>query len=77
MSFLMHYQLSNFLKKKECWLERFVDLNDKKKAEFKDQPIDIKDIENVLNFEISKSIFPTQSEFHESLSEFRKYFRKY
>jgi cyclopropane-fatty-acyl-phospholipid synthase len=46
--------IKQFFKKKEGWFERFVDLKDKKKAEFKEQPIDIKDIENVLNFEISK-----------------------
>ena len=33
--------IKQFFKKKEGWFERFVDLNDKKKAEFKDQPIDI------------------------------------
>ena len=46
--------IKQFFKKKEGWFERFVDLNDKKKAEFKEQPIDIKSIENVINFEISK-----------------------
>ena len=46
--------IKQFFKKKEGWFERFVDLNDKKKAEFKDQPIDIKSIERVINFEISK-----------------------
>ena len=46
--------IKQFFKKKEGWFERFVDLNDKKKAEFKDQSIDIKSIERVINFEISK-----------------------
>ena len=46
--------IKQFFKKKEGWFERFVDLKDKKKAKFKDQPIDIKSIENVINFEISK-----------------------
>ena len=46
--------IKQFFKKKEGWFERFVDLNDKKKAKFKDQPIDIKNIEDVINFEISK-----------------------
>ena len=46
--------IKQFFKKKEGWFERFVDLKDKKKAKFKDQPIDIRNIEQVINFEISK-----------------------
>ena len=46
--------VKQFFKKKEVWFERFVDLKGKKKAEFKEQPIDIKDIEHDINFEISK-----------------------
>ena len=46
--------IKQFFKKKEVWFERFVDLKGEKKAEFKEQPIDIKDIEHDLNFEISK-----------------------
>ena len=44
--------IKQFFKKKEGWFERFVDLKDKKKDEFKEQLIDIKSIENVINFEI-------------------------
>jgi cyclopropane-fatty-acyl-phospholipid synthase len=46
--------IKQFFKKKEVWFERFVDLKDEKKAEFKEQPINIKNIEHKLNFEISK-----------------------
>ena len=46
--------IKQFFKKKEDWFERFVDLKDKKKAEFKEQLVNIKDIEHDVNFEISK-----------------------
>ena len=46
--------IKQFFKKKEGWVERFVNLKDKKKAEFKEQPVDIKKIEHNLNFTISK-----------------------
>jgi NADH dehydrogenase [ubiquinone] 1 alpha subcomplex assembly factor 7 len=51
----MLYQLNNFLKKKEDWIERFVNLKEENKAEFKEQLTDIKKIEQQLNFEISKN----------------------
>ena len=54
MNFLMHFLLSSFLKKKEGWVERFVNFKEERKAEFKEQPADIKKIEQNLNFAISK-----------------------
>ena len=47
--------IKQFFKKKENWIERFVDLKEENKAEFKEQLIDIKKIEQQLNFEISKN----------------------
>jgi len=47
--------IKQFFRKKEGWIERFVDLNDPKKAEFKEKKIDIKKIEKILNFKISKN----------------------
>ena len=47
--------IKQFFKKKDGWIERFVDLNDPKKAEFKEEKIDIQKIEKNLNFEISKN----------------------
>ena len=44
--------IKQFFKKKEGWVERFVHF--KEKAEFKEQPADIKKIEQNLNFTISK-----------------------
>ena len=46
--------IKQFFKKKDVWVERFVNLNKKKKAEFKEYPTDIKEIEKILNFKISK-----------------------
>ena len=46
--------IKQFFKKKESWVERFVYLKEENKAEFKDQLADIKNIEQKLNFEISK-----------------------
>ena len=46
--------IKQFFKKKEGWVERFVYLKEENKAEFKDQLTDIKNIEQKLNFEISK-----------------------
>ena len=46
--------IKQFFKKKEGWVERFVNFNEEGKAEFKDQPADIKKIEQNLNFAISK-----------------------
>ena len=51
----MLYQLNNFLGKKKDWFERFVDLKEIDKAEFKDHITDIKKIEKNFNFEISKN----------------------
>ena len=47
--------IKQFFKKKDGWFERFVNLNDPKKAEFKEEKIDIEKIEKNLNFEISKN----------------------
>ena len=46
--------IKQFFKRKEGWVERFVNYKDKKNAEFKEQLIDIKNIEQNLKFEISK-----------------------
>ena len=46
--------IKQFFKRKEGWVERFVNFNDKKNAEFKEQLIDIKNIEQNLKFEISR-----------------------
>jgi len=47
--------IKQYFKKKDGWVEKFVDLNDPKKAEFKEEKIDIEKIEKNLNFEISKN----------------------
>ena len=47
--------IKQFFRKKKGWIERFVNFNDPKKAEFKEKKIDIKKIEKILNFEISKN----------------------
>ncbi|MDA9752913.1 SAM-dependent methyltransferase [Candidatus Pelagibacter sp.] len=47
--------IKQFFKKKNGWIERFVDLNDPKKAKFKEKKIDIKIIEKKLKFRISKN----------------------
>ncbi len=47
--------IKQFFKKQNSWFERFVNLNDPKKAEFKEEKIDIEKIEKQLNFEISKN----------------------
>ena len=46
--------IKQFFKRKEGWVERFVNLKDEKNAEFNEQPINIKDIDKDLGFEISK-----------------------
>jgi NADH dehydrogenase [ubiquinone] 1 alpha subcomplex assembly factor 7 len=46
--------IKQFFKKKEGWVERFVDLHKINKARFEDHLTDIKKIEQNLNFEISK-----------------------
>ena len=47
--------VKQFFKKKDIWFERFVNLSDPNKAEFKDEKIDIEKIEKHLHFEISKN----------------------
>ena len=47
--------IKQFFKKKEGWVERFVELNISKKAKFKEKKINIKKLEQSLNFEISKN----------------------
>ena len=46
--------IKQFFKRKEGWVERFVNFKDEKNAEFKEQLIDIKNIEQNLKFKISK-----------------------
>ena len=46
--------IKQFFKRKEGWTERFVNFKDEKNAEFNEQPINIKNIEQDLCFEISK-----------------------
>jgi len=46
--------IKQFFKRDESWVERFVNLIDEKNAEFNEQPINIKDIDKDLGFEISK-----------------------
>ena len=46
--------IKQFFKRKEGWVERFVNFKDEKNAEFKEQLIDIKNIEQNLKFEVSK-----------------------
>jgi len=46
--------IKQFFKRKEGWVERFVNFKDEKNAEFNERSINIKDIENDLSFEISK-----------------------
>ena len=52
--FLDALPIKQFFKRKEGWVERFVNFKDEKNAEFKEQLIDIKNIEQNLKFEISK-----------------------
>jgi len=47
--------IKQFFKQKDAWFERFVEIKNKKKAEFKKQKIDIKKLEKNLKFEISKN----------------------
>ena len=47
--------IKQFFKKKNGWVERYVGLNDPKKAKFIEEKIDIEKIEKNLNFEISKN----------------------
>ena len=63
--------IKQFFKKKDVWFERFVNLNDLKKAEFNEEKIDIGKIEKHLNFEISKN-----QDFIEYSPETFKYLRE-
>tara|TARA_B100001175_G_scaffold317576_1_gene335068 strand:- start:753 stop:1805 length:1053 start_codon:yes stop_codon:yes gene_type:complete len=45
--------IKQFLKKKEGWVERFVDIKSLKEVEFKEEKINIKKLEKNLNFKIS------------------------
>ena len=47
--------IKQFFKQEDDWFERFVEIKNKKKAEFKKQKIDIKKLEKILKFEISKN----------------------
>ena len=47
--------IKQFFRKKKDWFERFVDLKESDKAEFKEHITDIKKIEKNLKFEISKN----------------------
>ena len=47
--------IKQFFKTKNGWTERFVNLSDPKKAKFKEEKIDIEEIERNLNFRISKN----------------------
>ena len=47
--------IKQFFKKEKCWFERFVDLKENNKSEFKEYITDIKKIEKKLKFEISKN----------------------
>ena len=47
--------IKQFFKKKNGWIERYVNLHDSKKAKFEEKNIDIKLIEKNLNFKISKN----------------------
>ncbi len=47
--------IKQFFKKKDGWIERFVDLSNPIKARFKEKRVDIKKIEKDLNFKISKN----------------------
>ena len=47
--------IKQFFKKKEVWVERFVELRNSRKARFKEQKTNIKKLEQSLKFEISKN----------------------
>jgi len=47
--------IKQFFKKKEGWVERFVELKNIKKVKFKEKITNIKKLEQKLNFEISKN----------------------
>ena len=47
--------IKQFFKRKKGWVERFVELKNRKKVEFKEERINIKKLEKNLKFEISKN----------------------
>ena len=47
--------IKQFFKRKDGWVERFVELKDPKKPEFKEKKINIEKLEKNLNFKISKN----------------------
>ena len=47
--------IKQFFKKKEGWVERFVELNELSTAKFKEQPTNVKKIEQNLKFKISNN----------------------
>ncbi len=47
--------IKQFFKKKEYWFERFVDLRNLKNAKFREKRTNIKNIERILKFEVSKN----------------------
>ena len=47
--------IKQFFKKKEGWVERFVDLENPNEAKFREYKTDINILEKNLNFEISKN----------------------
>lgn len=47
--------IKQFFKKKSGWIERYVTINNSKKAKFKEEKINIKKVDKDLNFEISKN----------------------
>ncbi len=55
MNFLMQFRLNNILKKKNKWVERFVELKNLDNAKFDEKNINIKKIEQTLKFKISKN----------------------
>ncbi len=47
--------IKQFFKRKEKWFERFVDLHNLKNAKFREEITNIKNIEKILKFEVSKN----------------------
>ena len=69
--------IKQFFKRNKSWVERFVNLKDEKNAEFNEQPINIKDIDKDLGFEISKDqeiieYSPTSFEYLKDISNLIK-----
>tara|TARA_Y200000002_G_C22653143_1_gene652282 strand:+ start:614 stop:1669 length:1056 start_codon:yes stop_codon:yes gene_type:complete len=47
--------VKQFFKKRDGWVERYVDIKNPQKVEFKYKKVNIKKFENILNFKISKN----------------------